>query len=323
MKPNVFIARPIPAHVESYIAQHCRYTKWDNPEPISHEELRKALADAEGLLTAGGKISSELLNHAPHLRVISTMSVGYNNFDIDAMKARGIMGTHTPGVLDDTVADLIMALILSAARRVTELDQYVKQGHWKKGDGENLFGLDVHHRTLGIIGMGRIGEAVASRAKLGFGMDILYYNRKRKPDIEKRLGVEYAELKSLLRHSDFVVLMTPLTPDTYHMIGAQEFASMKNTAIFVNASRGQTVDEEALISALRDGTIYAAGLDVFEHEPVHPNNPLLSLPNVVALPHIGSATQQTRDDMAMLAAENLVAALQGQTPPNLIPEFIE
>ncbi|AWB43863.1 bifunctional glyoxylate/hydroxypyruvate reductase B [Paenibacillus sp. CAA11] len=321
MKPKVFIARPVPPEVESYIAQHCRYSKWAHHDPISHEELVKELADAEGLLTAGGRVSADLLNHAPRLRAVSTMSVGYNNFDLDAMKARNIIGTNTPGVLDDTVADLIFALMLAAARRVTELDSYVKQGQWKKGEGDRLFGVDVHHKKLGIIGMGRIGEAVAKRARFGFGMEIMYYNRHRKPEAERKLEAEYRELKDLLRHSDFIVLMTPLTPETRHMIGQAEFALMKSTAVFVNASRGQTVDEEALTRALQERTIFAAGLDVFEREPVQPSNPLLSLPNVVTLPHIGSATKQTRDEMAMVAAENLVAALQGQTPPHVIPEL--
>lgn len=321
MKPTVFVARPIPVEVENYIAQHCRYTKWEHQTPIAREYLLKQISDAEGLLTFGGRIDAELLDHAPQLRAVSTMSVGYNNFDLEAMKSRGIIGTNTPTVLDDTVADLIIALMLSVARRITELDRYVKDGLWKREDNENLLGLDVHHKTLGIIGMGGIGEAVARRGKWGFDMNILYHNRNRKPDTEEALAAEYRSLDDLLRESDYIVLMTPLTAETKHMMGSRQFALMKPTAVFINASRGATVDEAALISALQNKQIYGAGLDVFEQEPVQPDNPLLGMPNVIALPHIGSATEQTRHDMAMLAAKNLVSALYGHTPPNVVKEL--
>lgn len=321
MKPKVFVARPIPLEVESYIAQHCDYSKWEHETPITRERLLEQISTAEGLLTSGGKIDAELLDHAPKLRAVSTMSVGYNNFDLEAMKSQGIIGTNTPEVLNDTVADLIFALMLSTARRVTELDRYVKDGLWKRGDNENLFGIDVHHKTLGIIGMGGIGEAVARRGKWGFNMNILYHNRNRKPVTEDALAAEYRSLDDLLRESDYIVLMTPLTAETRHMIGSKQFGLMKPTSVFINASRGATVDEAALISALQNSQIYGAGLDVFEREPIQSDNPLLSMPNVVALPHIGSATEQTRLDMAMLAAENLVSALYGHTPPNIVKEL--
>lgn len=321
MKPKVFIARPVPPEVEAYIGKHCHYSKWDRPEPIPRSHLLESLRDVNGLLTSGGKINSELLDHAPHLKVVSTMSVGYDNFDLEAMRERGILGTNTPSVLNDTVADLIFALILDVARRVSELDRYVKDGLWKRGDGESLFGLDVHHKTLGIIGMGEIGEAVARRARRGFEMDILYYNRSRKRRAEADLGAEYCSLQQLLKESDFIVLMTPLTPETIKLIGERELALMKSTAVFVNASRGAIVDEEALLSALQNKRIYGAGLDVYEREPIAPGHALLKLPNVVTLPHVGSATYETRYQMAMLAAENLVTALSGHTPPNLVKEL--
>lgn len=321
MKPNIFIARSVPPEVEAYLGEHCRYTKWEQEEPIPRDKLLTAIHDAEGLLISGGKIDAELLEHAPHLRAVSTISVGYNNFDIEAMKARNIMGTNTPDVLNDTVADLIVGLMLAVARRIPEMDKYVKEGAWKRGDDKALFGLDVHHKKLGIIGMGSIGEAVARRAKFGFNMNIAYHNRNRKPDTETALEAEYLSLQELLQTSDFIVLMTPLTPETKGMIGKKEFALMKRTAIFVNASRGATVDEQAMIQALQEGLIFGAGLDVFEHEPVSPDHPLLDMPNVVTLPHIGSATAQTRLDMAMFAAENLVAALQGHTPAGLVKEL--
>ncbi|USB34149.1 D-glycerate dehydrogenase [Paenibacillus sp. YPG26] len=320
-KPKVFIARPVPPEVEAYIGRHCTYSKWEGEKPLTSEQLAGHITDVEGLLTAGGRIDAELLDHAPHLKVVSTMSVGYNNFDLVAMKQRGIKGTNTPNVLNDTVADLIIALMLSVARRVPEMDKYVREGSWKRGDNESLFGLDVHHKTLGIIGMGSIGRTVARRAKFGFGMNILYHNRNRNEQGEQEFNASYVTMEELLEQSDFIVLMTPLTEDTHHLIGEAEFSRMKKTAIFINASRGQTVDEEALVRALQNKKIYGAGLDVFEKEPVHPDNPLLSFPNVVLLPHIGSSTEKTRLDMAMQAAENMVSVLQGGTPAGLIREL--
>ncbi|WP_206093413.1 2-hydroxyacid dehydrogenase [Paenibacillus yonginensis] len=320
MKPHVYVACRIPSETESYLAQHVQYRKWEGPGAVPYEVLLEELAEVDGLLTSGNKIGPELLSRAPKLKAVSTMSVGYNHFDLEEMKERGIIGTHTPGVLDDTVADLILSLMLAVSRRVPELDAYVKQGRWSKGDNEELFGLDMHHKTLGIIGMGRIGEAVAQRAHFGFGMDVLYYNRHRKPEAEQKYSAKYAEMEELLRHSDFVVLMTPLTPQTRHLFGRKEFEQMKPTGIFINASRGPVVDEEALTEALQQGEIFGAGLDVFEREPVQADHPLLTLRNVVTLPHIGSATAQTRDDMARLAAENLVSALLG-APQNVVPEL--
>jgi gluconate 2-dehydrogenase len=279
------------------------------------------IADVDGLLMVGGSIDQELLDRATRLKVVSNVSVGYNNFDIEAMKKRAVLGTNTPSVLDETVADLVLALVLATSRRIVELDRYVKEGKWEKGNDEQLLGADVHHATIGIIGMGRIGEAIAKRAKNGFDMDVLYYNRTRKHQAEEKLGVEYASMDEVLKRSDFVVLMTPLTPETTHMIGKKEFSLMKENAFFINASRGQTVDEQALIEALEMGKICGAGLDVYEKEPVDLDNPLLKMPNVVTLPHIGSATEKTRFEMAMLAAKNLVLGVRGEQPPNLLNEF--
>ncbi|MBP1990280.1 2-hydroxyacid dehydrogenase [Paenibacillus eucommiae] len=321
MKPVVFIDRVIPAEVEAYIAEHCDYSRWDRPERMSRELLLEKLANVDGLLTGGAKIDNELLEHAPKLKVVSSMSVGYNHYDTAAMKARGVMGTNSPYVLDETVADLAFALILGTARRTSELAEYVKAGKWQADDNEVLYGVDVHHATLGIIGLGRIGEAIARRGKFGFGMNVLYHNRSRKQAVEDELGVSYRSLDELLSTADFIVLMTPLTPETTRLIGRREFELMKPSATFINVSRGQTVDEEALIEALQNKKIRAAGLDVFNQEPADPGNPLLQLPNVLALPHIGSATAQTRFDMAMLAAKNLVSAVTGHVPPNLVEEL--
>lgn len=320
-RPKVFIAERIPEKIEQYIGGFCDYEKWDSEVKIPREILLEKLVDKDGLLITGNRIDNELLERAPRLKVVSNISVGYNNFDLEAMKNRGVLGTNTPFVLDDTVADLIFALMLSASRRIVELDKHVRENKWSPRDDENLYGLDVHHATLGIIGMGRIGEAVARRAKLGFGMDVIYYNRNRKEEVEKNLGARYLEMDLLLQESDFIVLMTPLTKDTYHLIDKEQFNRMKNTAVFVNASRGQTVNEKALIEALQNKKIYAAGLDVYEVEPINPDNPLLKMPNVVLLPHIGSATEKTRYDMCKLAAENMVAALVGEITENVVPEL--
>jgi gluconate 2-dehydrogenase len=321
MKPKIYIAQDIPKEVEEYIAKHCDYRKWESQEFISYDSLCNEIKDSEGLLLSTVDVDRNLLEKAPQLKVVSNISVGYNNFDIEAMRERNIIGTNTPFVLDETVADLVLGLIISVARRIPELDQVIRTGNWKDSDDVPYYGADVHHTTLGIIGMGRIGEEIARRGKLGFNMEVQYYNRNRKLEIEKNLGVKYTEMKELLRSSDFIVLMTPLTPETEKLMGRDEFNLMKNTAFFINASRGQTVDEEALIDALKKGKIAGAGLDVFEEEPVNLDNPLIKMKNVVLLPHVGTATYRTSFDMAMLAAENLVKALSGEYPPNIVKEL--
>lgn len=322
MKPKVFIAKPIPQEVEEFIAKHCDYKIWREVEPIPEDILLKEIADVEGLMTPKGIITEDLLSHAPHLKVVSNIAVGYDGFDIEAMKKRNVIGTHTPYVLDEAVADLVFGLILSTSRRIVEFDRYVKDGEWSFNlDSQEYFGKDVHHAKLGIIGLGRIGEKIVRRAKLGFEMDVLYYNRSRKRDLEEKYDVQYRNMNDLLKESDFVVLMLPLTEATYHTMGKEQFASMKRDAIFINCSRGQVVDELALIEALENNEIRAAGLDVFEIEPVQKDNPLLKMKNVVTLPHIGSCTENTRFDMAMKAAENLVAAVTGQVPPNVVKEL--
>lgn len=321
MKQKVYISENVPAFVTEYIGKHYEYEMWDSNEKIPRDILLEKVQDKHGLLNFGATIDEELLQAAPHLKVVSNISVGYDNFHIEAMKKRKIIGTNTPYVLDDTVADLVFALMLAAGRRITELDQYVKRGEWTAEIGKEQFGLDVHHATVGIIGMGRIGEAVAKRAKFGFDMDVLYYNRRRKEEAEKQFDATYCELEELLPKADYIVLLTPLTEGTYHLIGEKEFSLMKDTAVFINASRGKTVDETALIEALQQNKIFAAGIDTFTQEPIEKDNPLLSLKNVVTVPHIGSATLKTRHAMAMTAAENLVAALQGKTPPYVVAEL--
>lgn len=313
VKPKVLITQKVHENIQAYLNEHCDCTCWDQEGVMPRAQILEVLNDVEGIFLSGSPVNAELIEHAPKLRVVSSASVGYNHFDIEIMKSKGILGTHTPYVLDGTVADLVLALMLSAGRRISELDAFVKAGKWQKGTvkGNELFGMDVHHATIGIIGMGRIGEAIAKRAVNGFDMDLLYYSRSRKPDVEERYGAKFCSLEDLLKQSDYVVIITPLTPETEHMIGKEQFSLMKPSAFFINASRGATVDEQALIEALQNGTIRGAGLDVFDVEPTPIDNPLLKLPNVVTLPHIGSATEKTRYDMAMLAAENLVGALTG------------
>ncbi|WP_018755367.1 2-hydroxyacid dehydrogenase [Paenibacillus terrigena] len=321
MKPNIYVARPVPSEVAQYLETHCEVRYWTGEESITKDQLVHEIGDAEGLLLSGTPVTAEVIEAAPNLRAISNIAVGYNNLRLDPIIARGILAMHTPYVLDETVADLAFALILAAGRRVTELHEWVREGKWEKGQEEELYGLDIHHTTLGIIGMGRIGEAIARRARLGFEMNVQYYNRNRKPDIEEKLGVTYAELDELLATSDYVLLMLPLTPETRGLIGAREFDLMKRTAVFVNVARGPIVDESALYDALVQRKIYAAGLDVYAQEPIDPAHPLLTLTNVVTLPHIGSATAATRLEMASLAARNLVHALQGKPDIALIPEL--
>lgn len=320
-KPKVFSDKSMNKEVQDYLKEHTEFSIWDQPQRMPREQFWREIADADAFITGGTRIDRELLSHAKKLRMISTISVGYNHFDLEAMKERNIIGTHTPYVLDDSVADVILGLMLSTARRIPELDAIVKRGDWKRGSAESYFGVEMHHKTLGIIGMGRIGEAVAKRAKFGFDMDVLYYNRNPKPETEAKFGVQYRSMVELLQQSDFVVLMTPLTDETVKLIGANEFKLMKKSAIFVNASRGQIVDEQAMIDALNNGEILAAGLDVFEQEPIDASNPLTQMSNVVTLPHIGSATHETRDAMAMVAAQTVVSLLTENKPLYVVKEL--
>jgi gluconate 2-dehydrogenase len=254
----------------------------------------------------------------PALRATSTISVGYDNFDVDALNARNVLLMHTPTVLTETVADTVMALVLSSARRVVEVAERVKAGEWTKSIGPDWFGTDVHGKTLGIVGMGRIGLALAQRAHFGFNMPILYNARRQHKEAEERFNARYCDLDTLLLEADFVCLILPLTDETHHLMGKAQFEKMKKSAIFINAGRGPVVDEQALIAALKNGEIHAAGLDVFEQEPLPASSELLQLPNVVALPHIGSATHETRYNMAACAVDNLIDALQGKVDKNCV-----
>lgn len=318
MKPSIILYKALPDDLQQRLAEHFTVTQVANLKPETVQQHAEAFATAQGLLGSSEKVDAALLEKMPQLRATSTVSVGYDNFDVDALNARKILLMHTPTVLTETVADTIMALVLSSARRVVEVAGRVKAGEWTSGIGADWFGVDVHHKTMGIIGMGRIGLALAQRAHFGFGMPILYNARRHHAEAEARFQARYCDLDTLLQESDFVCLVLPLTEETHHLIGKAQFEMMKKSAIFINAGRGPVVDENALVEALQNGEIHAAGLDVFEKEPLPVDSPLLSLPNVVALPHIGSATHETRYNMAACAVDNLIDALNGNVEKNCV-----
>ena len=312
-KPKVYVGRKVHEAALARLTEHCDVRAWQAEGRCPDDVLVKEIADVEGFM-GNARWTGELMDKAPKLRIIANISVGYDNTDVAAATERGIIVTNTPGVLSDTTADTAFSLMLMVARRFTEANRFICAGKWQSlGGPASFLGRDVHHATLGIVGLGRIGSEVAHRA-LGFHMKVLYYDAVRREDLEKQHGYRYVDMDTLLRESDFVSLHTNLAPDTYHLIGAEQFAKMKPTAYLINAGRGQLVDEKALIAALREGRIAGAGLDVFEKEPTDPANPLLQMDNVVALPHIGSATTATREAMAELAADNVVAVLRGQPP---------
>ncbi|SFE56739.1 2-hydroxyacid dehydrogenase [Alteribacillus iranensis] len=293
-------------------------------EYIFDPDFRNALQEAVGIIGVDMKVSDDLLKLAPHLKVVSNVSVGYDNLDIDALTKYRVAACHTPGVLTDTTADAIFSLLMATARRIPELDRYVKEGQWKSVLPMEKFGTDIHHKTLGIIGMGRIGEAIAKRAYAGFDMNIMYHSRTRKIQVEEKYEASYASLEELLETADFVCLITPLTLETRNLMGPKEFKKMKASAIFINGSRGGTVDEEALVKALEANEIRAAGLDVFQNEPISGDHPLFTLPNLVTTPHIGAATIENEYRMASLAAKNLVDALDGKRPEGVLnPEIYD
>ncbi len=310
---EVVVTKPLPETVMPLLeAAGCRVTLYGTDGDVEREVLEQAVTAAHGILvTPSEKVDSRLVELGPKLRVISTVSVGYDHVDVAAATRRGIPVGHTPGVLTETTADLAWALLMATARRITEAERYLRAGQWKTWSPMLLVGQDVYGKTLGIIGMGRIGQAVARRAR-GFDMKVLYHNRSRRPEMERELQVTYCDLPELLEQSDFVVLLTPLTPETRGLMGQAQFSRMQRHAVFINVSRGATVDEQALYQALSTGQIWAAGLDVWGREPVDMNHPLLTLPNVVALPHIGSASIATRTKMAQLAVQNLIKGLKGE-----------
>ncbi|GAB4113223.1 MAG: D-glycerate dehydrogenase [Rubrivivax sp.] len=315
-KPAVLVARAVHPETLARLASH--FAVESNPDDTlwSAAELVRRLQGKAGLLaTPSERVDAAVLDANPQLRVVANMAVGYNNLDIAAFDARGVLATNTPDVLTETTADFGFALMMAAARRIAESEHFLRAGRWTKWRYDMFTGPDVHGATLGILGMGRIGQAIARRGALGFGMPVIYHNRSRLPaEVEAPLGARWVDKATLLREADHLVLVLPYSKESHHAIGAAELALMKPTATLTNIARGGIVDDAALAAALKAGRIAAAGLDVFEGEPaVHPG--LLQVPNVVLTPHIASASERTRRAMADLAADNLIAALTGGTPP--------
>lgn len=318
-KPKILVARAIFPDLLTKLEESFDVRSNQGDQVLTPEELQKELAGVEGALVTGSeRIDASSLANAKNLKIVANISVGYNNFDIPAITAAGIMATNTPDVLTDTTADFGFALLMATARRVTESERWIRDGQWDKWSiVTNPLGMDLHHTTLGIIGMGRIGQGIAKRA-LGFGMNVVYHNRSRLPESnEKACAAKYVSKEELLRTADHIILVLPYTAENHHTIGAAEIALMKPTATLVNIARGGIVDDAALAQALKEKKIFAAGLDVFEGEPnIHPE--LLKLNNIVLAPHIASATEKTRRAMIDLAVNNLRAALGGNKPPSLI-----
>ena len=318
LKKNVVLYKELSPELMQRLQAQADVTLIKKLDAAGMDQLRAALPRAQGILGASLKLDAQLLDLAPNLEAVASVSVGVDNYDIDYMTERKIQLTNTPDVLTETTADTGFALVLASARRVVELANMVRNGQWVKNVGPEHFGTDVHGKTLGIIGMGRIGEALAQRGHFGFGMPVIYHSNSPKPAVETRFNAQYRSLDQLLQEADFICLTLPLTAQTEGLIGAEQFALMRPESIFINISRGKVVDEKALINALQQGQIRGAGLDVFEREPLELTSPLLKLDNVVATPHIGSATFETREAMARCAVENLLAALAGERPANLV-----
>jgi glyoxylate reductase len=318
------VTRNLPGRAIDVLRERAEVDVWPEEMPPSLDELRTRAASCEGVVSLlTDRIDEALLDAAPGLLAVSNMATGFDNVDVAAATKRGVLVTRTPGVLSETTADFAFALLLAAARRVVEGDRYTRAGLWKTWGPETLLGHDVFGVKLGIVGMGGIGTEVAKRAR-GFGMRILYTSRTRKPDIERELNAEFRPLEELLRESDFVTLHAPLTEETRHMINERTLRLMKPTAVLVNTGRGPLVDQAALFVALKEGALAGAALDVTDPEPMHEYDPLLTLPNVIVTPHIASASVATRSRMALLAAENLLAALRGEVPEHAVnPEIAD
>lgn len=320
-KPYVFITRKIPEEMLTELKELADVKMWQEEEtPVLREVLLQEAENAVALFTMiTDKVDEELLARAKKLKLVANMAVGFDNIDVQAATGKNIVVCNTPDVLTNTTADLTFALLMATARRIVESAEFVKEGKWKNWGPLLLAGTDIYGKTIGIVGMGRIGQAVAKRAK-GFDMQVLYHNRSRNEAVEEGLGAKYVSFNELVKEADFIVCLAPLTEETRDMFTYQVFQQMKRSAIFINVSRGGLVDEEGLAKALEDKLIAAAGLDVFRKEPIDAGHPLLRFKNVVALPHIGSASVETRLGMAKLASENIVAFLRGEKPKAVVNE---
>jgi glyoxylate reductase len=322
MKQKILVTREVFDETIDFLKGHFEVESNQTDRLYTHDELIAKLQGKDGVQTSSSdRVDAGLLDGCPGIRAVCNTAVGYNNIDVEACTRHGVMVTNTPGVLTDSVADYSLGLIIATCRRMTEAEAHLRKGEWKGTYLKQMLGRDVHGATLGIFGFGRIGQAIARRAR-GFDMNILYHSRNRAPETaERESGAVHTGKEELLRRADIVLLILPFTPETQHFIGAGELALMKPTAVLINMARGGIVDDSALIEALRKKTIWAAGLDVYENEP-RLNPGFLGLANVVLSPHIASASEPTRKAMAMTAAKNLAAALAGQTPPNLLnPDY--
>lgn len=316
MRPKVFITRRLPQPALDLILPECETEVWSEELPPPRSVLMDKVRDVDGLLSlVTDQIDAPLMDRAPRLKVISNCAVGYDNIDVPAATQRGIAVGNTPGVLTETTADFAFALLLAAARRVVEAERHTRAGKWKTWGLTVLLGQDVFGATLGLVGLGRIGTAVAKRAR-GFEMRVLYYDPQRRPDVEAQLGVTYADLDTVVREADFLSIHTPLTETTRHLVNADLLRKMKKTAILINTARGAVVDQAALYTALREGWIAGAALDVTDPEPIALDDPLLTLDNCIITPHIASASVATRTKMAVMAARNLLAGVRGEPLPN-------
>lgn len=319
MKPTIFITRKLPDEAIASIQGQYQVKMWDSEDvPVPREMLIEEAKTADALLTMlSDKVDAEVLTAGDQLKVVANLAVGFDNIDLETATQNGIAVCNTPDVLTDTTADLTFGLLMATARRLIEAAELVKKNEWKSWSPLLLAGHDIHHKTIGIFGMGKIGETVAKRAT-GFDMEILYHNRTRKPEAEKSLGAVYCSFDELVEKSDFIVSLAPLTNETRNMFTRETFKKMKKNAIFINAGRGPVVDEQALYDALVEKDIAGAGLDVFTKEPINADHPLLSLPNVVALPHIGSSSVETRVTMMKLCIDNIKAVINGEDPLTLV-----
>lgn len=314
-KPVIYVTRKLPEERLEPYRENMEFRMWQESEtPVPREVLLEEAKEADGLLCMlSEKIDRELLDAAPRLQIVANLAVGYDNIDVEAARQKGITVTNTPDVLTETTADLAFALLMATARRVVEASEYIEADRWENWSPYLLAGSDIHHKTIGVVGMGRIGEAVARRAR-GFAMPVLYHNRSRKYQAEAEIPATYADLETLLEEADYVVSVVPLTKETKQLFDESAFRRMKKSAIFINISRGAVVDEEALATALENGEIKAAGLDVFAEEPIRSDHPLLQLDNAVCLPHIGSASEETRSVMIDLCLDNISAVMEGEEP---------
>ncbi|GFZ83156.1 D-glycerate dehydrogenase [Compostibacillus humi] len=314
-KDRIFITRKIPEHLLEPYTDMFDFSMWENEEePVPKDVLFQEAEQADGLICmVSEKVDKALIEHGKRLKVIANVAVGYDNIDVEEATKRGIIVTNTPDVLTETTADLGFALLMATARRIIEANKFIAENRWREWGPFLLAGADIHHKTIGIVGMGRIGEAIARRAN-GFSMSVLYHNRSRRPEAEKYIGAQYVSFEELLERSDFVVSVVPYSKESHEMFDKQAFAKMKKSAIFINISRGGVVDEQALYDALKNKEIAAAGLDVFAKEPIGSDSPFMALDNCVCLPHIGSASVETREKMITLALENVKGTLCGEGP---------